>query len=494
MKTHLIVLEPHDDLISVRDRMAWAKTPRILLIWPISARIGLRPIDLKILQRQAQTLGARLGLVTRDRRVRREADALGLPVFKSPSAAQRDRWPAAPLPAFRERGHLNLRRMQAEVHPPEAKWKTNIVTRIFFFALGVLAALAIAAIFVPRATITFTTETKDDGATIPVVADPSLASVFITGGIPAREATREISGRQSIPATGKAAVPENEAKGVARFSNLTASAVDIPQGTIVQTLSSPPIRFVTSQAAQVPAGVGETVDVPIEGFKAGASGNLDEDSIQAVEGLLGLQISVTNIAPTTGGTESEVTAPSAGDRERLRNILFAMLRAQAQDEMLSNLPSQSVVFPSTLKEIATLEETYDPPAGETGARLTLTLRVKFSAQYASGDDLLELARLSMSAATEADFSPLADSLTFQAGGTPVTAEDGRTAFHLRVNWALARTIHVRQALSLAQGQKLETAQSRLSKTFPFANPSVTLSPSWWPLLPFVPFQIEVVIQ
>lgn len=494
MKTHLIVLEPHDDLISVRDRMSWAKTPRILLIWPVGGRIGLRPIDLKILQRQAHSLGATLGLVTRDRRVRREAKALGMPIFTSPSAAQRDRWPVTPLPTFRERGNLDLRRMQAEVHPPEAKWKTNIVTRIFFFAMAVLAVLAIAAVFVPRATITFSPETKDDGATIPVVADPVLTSVFITGGIPALETTHEIAGSQSIPATGKAAVPETEAKGVARFSNLTASAVDIPQGTIVQTLSTPTIRFVTTQPAQVPAGVGETVDVPIEGFKAGASGNLDEDSIQAVEGILGLQISVTNIAPTSGGTERQVTAPSAEDRERLQNILLAALRAQVQEEMLNNLPAQSIVFPSTVNEIATLEETYDPPAGETGATLSLTLRVKFSAQYASGDDLLELATLSMSAATEEGFSPLSDSLTFELSGTPRTAEDGRTSFTLRVNWDLARTINVRQALSLVQGQRLDVAESRLSNTFPFANPSVTLSPSWWPILPFVPFQIEVIMQ
>ena len=494
MKTHLIVLEPHDDLVSVRDRMAWAKTPRILLIWPVGGKIGLRPIDLKILQRQAHSLGATLGLVTRDRSVRREADALGMPVFKSPSVAQRDHWPATPLPTFRERGRLDLRRMQAEVHPPEAKWKTHLLTRITFFALGVLAVLAIAAIFIPRATITFSPETKADSASIPVTADPSLTSVFITGSIPAYEATREISGSQSIPATGKAAVPEREAKGVARFSNLTASIVDIPAGTIVQTLSTPAIRFVTSQAAQVPAGVGETVDVPIEGLNAGASGNLDEDSIQAVEGILGLQISVTNIAPTTGGTEREVTAPSAEDRERLRKILLETLRVQVQKEILDELPAKSVVFPSTVKEIATLEETYSPSAGETGGTLKLTLHVKFSAQYASGEDLLKLAELTMSAATEEGFSPLANSLSFETSGTPRTAEDGRTSFSLRMNWDLARTIDVRKALSLVQGQTLELAETRLNEAFPFASPSATLRPSWWPILPFVPFQIEVVVQ
>jgi hypothetical protein len=68
MKTQLIPLESHDDLISIRDRMSWAKTPRILLVWPKSERIPLRPLDLKVLQRHATSLGAQLGLVTRHRK------------------------------------------------------------------------------------------------------------------------------------------------------------------------------------------------------------------------------------------------------------------------------------------------------------------------------------------------------------------------------------------------------------------------------------------
>src|SRR3972149_3670349 len=97
MKTQIITLESHDDLISIRDRMSWAKTPRILLVWPKSERIPLRPLDLKVLQRHAASLGAQLGLVTRYRSLRREAQALGIPVFKSTGQAQRKPWPERDL-------------------------------------------------------------------------------------------------------------------------------------------------------------------------------------------------------------------------------------------------------------------------------------------------------------------------------------------------------------------------------------------------------------
>src|SRR5574339_556149 len=93
MKTQIITLESHDDLISVRDRMSWAKTPRILLVWPKYENVTLRQVDLKVLQRHAASLGAQLGLVSRIRRVRLDAEALHIPVFKSTGEAQRVVWP-----------------------------------------------------------------------------------------------------------------------------------------------------------------------------------------------------------------------------------------------------------------------------------------------------------------------------------------------------------------------------------------------------------------
>src|SRR5688500_603303 len=92
VKTQIITLESHDDLISVLDRMSWAKTPRILLVWPKYEKVTLRQVDLKVLQRHALSLGAQLGLVTRTRHVREEAAALNIPIFESTGQAQRVAW------------------------------------------------------------------------------------------------------------------------------------------------------------------------------------------------------------------------------------------------------------------------------------------------------------------------------------------------------------------------------------------------------------------
>src|SRR5512142_1120930 len=92
MKTQIITLESHDDLISVRDRMSWAKSRRILLVWPGYEQVSLRPVDLRILQQHARYLGAELGLVTRQGGIRRAAQGFGIPVFRSSAEAQRTVW------------------------------------------------------------------------------------------------------------------------------------------------------------------------------------------------------------------------------------------------------------------------------------------------------------------------------------------------------------------------------------------------------------------
>ena len=477
--------------------MSWAKTPRILLIWPKGERIALRPLDLKMLQRQARSLGATLGLVARDPRIRREAAVLGLPVFASPRAAQADLWPESRLPKFSKlrKSPADLRALRDEARPAQGRWQAHPLVRVGFFALGVLAVLTLAALFLPHAGITLSPESKIQGLSIPVTADPALKLVYITGNIPARATTLENAGSQQIPSTGATAVPESEAKGVARFRNLTASKIQIPLGAVVQTLGAASIRFVTTQEAEVAAGVGKTVDVPIEALGAGAGGNLEVDLIQAVEGPLGLSLSVTNPAPTSGGTSGQAAAPSPADRERLRRALMETLRAQARLEMLASLPPGSLIFPDTLKDVIVLEEVYDPPAGEMGASLSLTMRVKFAAQYASGDDLSKLATLALAASLEDGFSAAPEAPAFHPIGIPITDESGRTSFQLQVERRVRRTVDARRVLSLAQGRRVESALVRLNEAFAFSSPpQIRMTPGWWPWLPLAPFRIDVVIQ
>ena len=92
MKTHVIQPGPQDDLISVRDQMTWAKTSRIILVFPPRTHLLSRDLDLRLLKRHAGKLGAKLALVGRQKDIGRSAKELQIPVFSTVKEAQLANW------------------------------------------------------------------------------------------------------------------------------------------------------------------------------------------------------------------------------------------------------------------------------------------------------------------------------------------------------------------------------------------------------------------
>jgi hypothetical protein len=494
MKTQLIPLESHDDLISIRDRMSWAKTPRILLVWPKSERIPLRPLDLKVLQRHAASLGAQLGLVTRHRNIRREAQALGIPVFLSTGQAQRKPWPERDLRKKRARrmSALDLRKKRKQVRVTSATWLDHPLVRIGFFSLGVLAVLALASLFIPRARVILISETDTQTATLPILADPSLDTVFITGSIPSRELRVSVEGSQEAPVTGRVPIPQNKAKGIVTFRNLTQEPVNIPTGTVLTSTGLPGVRFLTTETSQLEPGLQETVNVPVEAENAGATGNVSAGAILAIEGDLGLVATVTNEEPTTGGSDRMMEAPSESDIARLREDVLASLEEQAFREMKTMIGSGDQIFADTLEVDQTLEEIFDPPLGQPGKTVKLTMRVEFVASYASEKDLTELAGTVLNASLPHGFVAAQAPLKFEPLNIHKTDEHGITRWSLRVSRQLERQVDSGRIIPLVQGRSMANATARLNETLGLSvPPEIQLAPEWWPWLPLIPFNISV---
>lgn len=497
MKTQIITLESHDDLISVRDRMSWAKTPRILLVWPKYEKISLRQVDLKVLQRHAASLGAQLGLVTRARRVRQDSAALGIPVFASTGQAQRLPWPKPRRRRWPRRAPrrelLNRRREQAR--PGEEAWRTLPAVRVGSFAIGVLSVLVLAALFIPRAQVRLQPETMVQNVVLPVSANPSIESVFITGSIPARELRVVVEGEQTVNVTGQGVVPQSKARGVAMFRNLTEQAVTIPRGTVIYSGDSERIRFVTTRDGRVDEGVGETVEVPIEAVEGGLAGNLDAEAIDAIEGRLGLLLAVTNSEPLTGGREVPSVQASEADRRRIKTLLMRTLAGEARERLGEEISPGDVLFADTLSASQIITEVYDPPPGAAGRTLTLTVQVEYAAFYASAADLARLASLALNASLPSGFSPVSEAITVEPITQPVSSENGSTRWTMRAERRIVQQINAAQVTQIVQGVGRRDAQARLEKSLPLAaSPEIRLSPAWWPWVPIVPFRISVVTQ
>jgi hypothetical protein len=497
MKTQLISLASHDDLISIRDRMSWAKTPRILLVWPKSERIPLRPLDLKVLQRHAVSLGAQLGLVTRHRNIRREAQALGIPVFISTGQAQRNPWPSR-IPArkrLRRRPRQDLREKRKQVRAGDEAWLNVPGVRIGIFSLGVLAVLVMVSLFIPQAQVVLTPETRTQTATMPLLADPSIETVFITGSIPAREIRLVVEGSREAAVTGRMPLPQGTARGMVTFRNLTEAPVSIPAGIVLTSTGLPGVRFLTSEAGELEGGLKATIDVPVQAESPGSTGNVRAGTILAIEGDLGLRVTVNNAAPISGGSNRMVEAASEKDLSQLREDLMEALKEQALDEMKALLAPGDQIFVDTLTAEQILEENFEPPPGQPGKNVKLAMQVEFVAFYASEKDLTELASTVLNASLPEGFIPMQAPLALEPLGDHQTDEQGLTRWSIRASRQLEKKLDTALVVPLVQGRNPVRATTRLQEALELSGlPEIHLSPAWWPWLPLIPFNISVEIQ
>ena len=478
--------------------MSWAKTPRILLVWPKYEKVTLRQVDLKILQRHAAFLGAQLGLVTRTRRVREEAEALRIPVFESTGQAQKVSWPTPRRKRLlRHAPRKDLREKREQVQVQEEAWRTNPAVRLGMFSVGVLSVLVLVALFIPRAQVTLSPVSTMQSITLPVTASPSIDSVFITGNIPAREKRVIVEGEHTVVVTGEGVVPQSKARGVALFRNLTQQSVAIPEGTILQAAQDALVRFVTLEDGVVEAGVGKTIELPVEALEGGIAGNLPADTLIVIEGRLGLSLSVNNPEPTTGGRERASVQASESDHLRAKNLLMKSLDEMAREKVKEEINDGDMVFEETLNISQILLEEYDPPAGAAGTNLTLSMQVEYSVNYAAASDLIELTLLAMNASLPSGFraASASDAVILNPVTNLSIDENGTARWTMKVEREIVQDVNPAQVTYLIQGYNSGTAQARLEENIPLAaSPKISLSPSWWPWVPIVPFRISVVTQ
>ena len=494
MKTQIITLESHDDLISVRDKLSWAKTPRILLVWPKYEKVTLRLLDLKVLQRHTDSLGAQLGLVTRRGNVRRDAESLGIPVFYSTTKAQRELWPdSAPrIRRIPKAPRHDLRQVRDNVYEKEAPWRTSLFGRVLTFTVGVVAVLVIAGLFVPRTTLTLYPETQTQSVVIPVAASEANDSVSLTGSVPAKKLSVTVNAEQSLAIISEISVPESKSKGIARFANLSQGEVNIPAGTVVATKSS--VRFVTLNSTLLPAGIDKFVDVQIEALEAGVQGNVAADKINLVEGSLGLSISVTNPNPLKGGGNSSLVGAADEDRTKLRQVVMDNLRRDAESKMRAQIAPADLLLVDTLEIVKTVDENFTPPANQPGKTLTLKMQVEFSARYVLDNDLKELSLTMLGASAKNGFQATALP-TYKVIADPSTDTSGISHFELEVTRTLLRQVDDMQVFSIVRGHNPESIKKELvSKLFLRQEPEIATIPSWWPWLPLIPFNISVQIK
>ena len=501
MKTQIIQLEPHDDTISVRDKMGWSQTGRVILVWPARGRLLDRRLDLVLLLRHSQSLGVQIALVTADPEVRFQADLLGISVYKSVRKAQKSRWrrplrKKIPITMGQKEGQDRISRVHEILADPlHRKRETPVLSppiRIGLFALGVIAVLSIAAILIPSADITISPETRRQEITLEVQANDTVEKIKLTGIFPIHTINTIVEGRGSIQTTGTVKIPTGFASGAAQFKNLTDQGVNIPAGTVVSTSDSAQ-RFSTQRDARVPAGPGKEIEISIKALSPGSAGNVSPGKITAIEGDLGLFLTVENLESTRGGSLAESPAPTTADRDQLKEELISTLTQNALLEVQSLLDPGDILLDESPALINVLTESYYPPDLQPASQLELILRLEYEAPYVSAADRGAFAQAILDANLPSGYAPIPGSMIVEDLSSPQFTHGSTASWRMQLRRDIHSEPSVIQAVSLARGRSPDNAAQQLEENMPLSSPPVIEThPSWWPVIPFIPLRITII--
>lgn len=497
MKIQIIQLDEHDDIISARDKMAWCKTARILLVWPKEGKILTRHLDLVLLQRMSISLGSQLGLISRDRELNANADDLRIPVFTSVARAQRSYWkhnrtrphPELALKSPRELRTTYVQTRQIVPHEIKAKF-----VRIGVFSSGLLAVLMLLAAFIPGAKVSITPNTSTQHIVFQVFASELIQASNLIGNLPLKKISIDVEGKDSLPTSGQVAVPITAAAGYVEFSNLTDQAVEIPEGTTVIGGMQIKVRFTTTRSGQMPAGLGKSAIIPVKALLPGEEGNLSARSIDAIDGSLGLSLGVTNTSAMSGGSSKPGSAVSEVDLITLENRLKKTLLQTATDHVMSLLHPQDQIVPKTLTQVSILDESHFPKVGQPGDVLTLSLHAEFSAYYLSGNDLQSLALTVLDANKPGGYLPINNAIKIKPIDEPSIDSNNAVQWKYQAERTLQAAIDTQKAVALIPGLSPKDATQHLVASLNLTkNPVINLFPGWWPRLPLLPLRIAITV-
>src|SRR5450759_2554139 len=498
MKIQIIPIDRHDDVLSVLDKISWAKSPRMVLVWPETGRVLTRRLDLVILQRASLQSGAQLGLVTRDDEVIANATEVGVPVFKSVSGAQKSYWKhnrkLGPLLTDR-RPPQDLRSQQSLNRIlPQPVWMDSHWVKYTFFFLAVASLLIMMAAFIPSATIIVTPQSQIQTVNIPILASSQIKAINLTGNLPAHYLSMIVEGQNKIDTTGRVVFADRKAVGIARFTNLTDQVVAIPSHTIVSTTVEPIRRYSTTLDSKVEPGSGKTTDSPIEAMTPGEAANQSDNSIRAIEGSLGLQLTVTNPYAMTGGSSNLSRALSQADHDQLHDLLVKMLQQAALSQLSKSLTHDDQLIPETLTLKNTLDEKISSEINQPADTVSLSLRLEFVGMIISGSDIRTLAQAALDANLSGASLPLNNTLEITSTDKPVVGETN-VRWQIKAQRQVMTQLSRDQIIAYTKGFSPADASSRISKQVLLKNPPIILlNPAWWPTLPIFPFRILVVVS
>jgi len=503
MKTQILQLETHDDVISILDKIGWTQTERVLIVLPRRRRILTHKLDLLRLKRHSQKRGCQIAFVTNDPLVKALAREVNVPIFHSIQKANQAEWAqetdsrySPSIPAY-----LNKKPLAEQIAALQAVRSSNsartlpLWVRLGWFALAVLAVLSILGVLAPSATIRLTPPVQQQNLTIPIIATHRVQQSRISGEVPISILRVSVAGAKTIKASGMITLPKDFATGEVTLTNLTDQPIQVPSGTVLRTLDSKPRRYATQETVLLKTDNEKTATVPIQALEAGSAHNVQPNEIKAVEGFLGLKIAVTNPKPVQGGSNIAASAPSEQDRQTLFRSLQAELIEQAKAKIFSELQSGDLLLPDSTIKTEVLRKQYLPEKISPTDSLALDLEIEVAFGVITRQSLIDFGDQILASSLPAGYQPLRDTFSAACQNPFTQTESGDYTCNLNLFRNVQLSLDPEQIRSLVTGKSISRASQLLQQTYQLTKPpAIETMPYWFPILPLLPMRIEIVTE
>ncbi len=506
MVEQIIQLEPEDDYHSIRDRLDWVRAKRVLLVLPSSSEPVGERLALVLVQRHASRLQLELGLVCTDPGIVAEARDLGIPVFPTIEIGQNRswRWPWRPArqpkppapPPVPDPGDLRETYRRNRPRPTWQRWVARLGGIVVF--VFTLASLLVSAIYlIPGATVVLHPDTQVLTVTSVVVADPAVETADYKAGIvPARIIRVQVAWRGAAATTGNVDVPDAYATGVVLFINQQAAPATIPAGTVVRTTAGTTVRFRTTQAVEMPAVVGATVEAPVVALDPGAWSNVGPNLINQLEGALALQLQVRNLSPTEGGGVRQVKSVTQADMDRLRNQVAQQLLQLGKAEIPNWMTPSEFLAEETLLLYVVQRADYNRYVGEQADSVELEMSALVQGVVVDGNEGFGVAYTQLAAATPQGYHLIPESIGAPRRGEVIQVDDeGRVTFLLQGRARAAANINQVTIAQSISGLPVAQAEAWILREVPVDRaPAIRVWPSQFGRLPYLPTRITTRID
>lgn len=469
----VVRIDRREDIAGICGRVDGAPTYAVVVHAPDGNRQLATELGMRRLKRHAEESGKVVAIATRALSVASRARQVGIPVAARPEHV---RWDAGGQRVLRVAG-------RSFALPSVGRWGQALVL------LAVAAGLAALLLTVgPSGHVVAYPPVETLSQVITITASADQGEIDLANfKVPASQVSSEQHITLAMMTTGTALVGTQSAKVAVTITNPTATAVELPAGTVL--LAGTDLQpFELDAKAAIPAGL--AISAAATAARPGAAGNVAASTVTGWLDAANRTLKATNPAPAAGGLDQPRPAVAAEDVIAIKALADQLNQSDAVRKGLAAARPHDAVFLGS----ATASVSYDGPDSPVGTPtdlLTLDVRVDVTALAILQQTLEAVARSVLGADQGAGEFISGSVRALETGATKSDAEAKTVTTEIRVTAEFARNVTRDGLKDAAKGKSADSAKSTLAERYGIQDSEVSVSPGWAPWLPRFAFRIDV---